>query len=262
MSQLPKYRCHKVVRAAKITELRPNGIPGAPDLVLGEVGGIVTMLPDWHAKHRPQVGGYFVQYEDGYTSFSPAAAFEGGYTRVEEPKQFVATNPAGEPANAAFDRLMLDAISGRGFTWSMSDERIEDARKEFSRQVLKSSIEILLPKLFPVRDEQTDDLAGVPSEQPASEGSKVFDAAAEIKALRERMRDISLPERQMRPHEQLVINEKIELDGRINGLDIFVEDSAFSALPKEQRDLLVDQLYLMRCYSRILAQRIELFPKD
>jgi hypothetical protein len=38
------------------------------------------------AKHKPEVGGYFVQYEDGYLSFSPAAAFESGYTEVRAPK--------------------------------------------------------------------------------------------------------------------------------------------------------------------------------
>jgi len=34
------------------------------------------------AKHKPEVGGYWVQYADGYQSFSPAAAFEEGYTRI------------------------------------------------------------------------------------------------------------------------------------------------------------------------------------
>lgn len=33
-------------------------------------------------KHRPQVGGYYVVYDDGYKSFSPAKAFEEGYTRI------------------------------------------------------------------------------------------------------------------------------------------------------------------------------------
>ena len=33
-------------------------------------------------KHNPQVGGYYVVHEDGYKSFSPADAFEGGYTRI------------------------------------------------------------------------------------------------------------------------------------------------------------------------------------
>ncbi len=34
------------------------------------------------AKHNPEPGGYFVQYADGYKSFSPAQAFEEGYTRI------------------------------------------------------------------------------------------------------------------------------------------------------------------------------------
>jgi len=33
-------------------------------------------------KHKPEVGGYYVVYADGYKSFSPAQAFEEGYTRV------------------------------------------------------------------------------------------------------------------------------------------------------------------------------------
>lgn len=80
--EIPQYRCHKVVRAAKITDFRENGVLGAPDLVLGEIGGIVTLLPEWHYKHKPQVGGYYVLYDDGYTSFSPAKAFEEGYSRI------------------------------------------------------------------------------------------------------------------------------------------------------------------------------------
>lgn len=77
--ELPQYKCHKTVRAARITALRQNGTSDMPDLVLGDIGGIVTLLPDWHAKHKPQVGGYYVVYDDGYASFSPANAFEEGY---------------------------------------------------------------------------------------------------------------------------------------------------------------------------------------
>jgi len=45
-------------------------------------------IPDWRLKqamdqeHNPQPGGYFVVYKDGYKSFSPAKAFEEGYTRI------------------------------------------------------------------------------------------------------------------------------------------------------------------------------------
>ncbi len=81
-TEIPQYRCHKVVRAARITGFRQNGNADMPDLLLGEIGGIVSLLPDWHAKHKPEVGGYYVLYEDGYASFSPAEAFEDGYTRI------------------------------------------------------------------------------------------------------------------------------------------------------------------------------------
>ena len=30
----------------------------------------------------PRVGGYYVVYADGYKSFSPATAFEEGYTKI------------------------------------------------------------------------------------------------------------------------------------------------------------------------------------
>ena len=33
-------------------------------------------------KHKPQAGGYFVVYDDGYKSYSPAAAFESGYSLI------------------------------------------------------------------------------------------------------------------------------------------------------------------------------------
>ena len=40
----------------------------------------ITVAADWFNKHAPQVGGYYVVYDDGYKSFSPAKAFEEGYT--------------------------------------------------------------------------------------------------------------------------------------------------------------------------------------
>lgn len=33
-------------------------------------------------KHKPQAGGYYVVYEDGYKSWSPAEPFESGYTKL------------------------------------------------------------------------------------------------------------------------------------------------------------------------------------
>lgn len=44
---------------------------------------VLEVSPAWLRRHLPVVGGYVVRYEDGYTSFSPAKAFEDGYTLIE-----------------------------------------------------------------------------------------------------------------------------------------------------------------------------------
>lgn len=94
--ELPLYQCHKRVRAAKIKLIVPSPsifdpadvaqvggfiFPEAPD---GVVPHPIEVSAAYLAKHEPQVGGYFVRYEDGYESFSPAEAFEGGYTRCAD----------------------------------------------------------------------------------------------------------------------------------------------------------------------------------
>jgi hypothetical protein len=86
--EMPRYKCHKVVHALKIAKILDPTLPG------NESDGSRVIVPvepgyapfsvdrDYVRKHEPQVGGYFVAYDDGYTSFSPAQAFEDGYTRV------------------------------------------------------------------------------------------------------------------------------------------------------------------------------------
>lgn len=78
--ELPQYKCHKVVRAAKVAgiEDREDGpyvlLEGGYDAVPAKVG--------WNAEHMQ--GWYLVFYDDGYYSGSPAKAFEEGYTLVSE----------------------------------------------------------------------------------------------------------------------------------------------------------------------------------
>jgi len=38
---------------------------------------------DYMLKHKPEVGGYYVVYKDGYKSYSPAKVFEEGYTLIK-----------------------------------------------------------------------------------------------------------------------------------------------------------------------------------
>jgi len=80
--EMPKYKCHKEVRAAKITGYAEfNSKNRTAVLFFGDIGGRAEVTAAWMEKHKPEEGGYFVIYEDGYTSFSPAEAFEGGYSR-------------------------------------------------------------------------------------------------------------------------------------------------------------------------------------
>jgi hypothetical protein len=45
----------------------------------GDNGELVVVNEAYVAKHGPQIGGYYVRYEDNYQSYSPASAFEKAY---------------------------------------------------------------------------------------------------------------------------------------------------------------------------------------
>ncbi len=81
ITEMPSYRRHKVVKAVKISKLFPHD------------DGTVTLQPEnegyppvlvgkeWAEEKGVDAGGYYVQCEDGYVSFSPAEVFEKGYRR-------------------------------------------------------------------------------------------------------------------------------------------------------------------------------------
>ena len=84
---LPRWKCHKEVHAFKIREIKSTAVgdtksDGSAFLVSADDGGTIRVTAEFMRKHRPQIGGYYVRYEDGYESFSPANAFEDGYTRI------------------------------------------------------------------------------------------------------------------------------------------------------------------------------------
>lgn len=78
---MKKYKCHKVVNAFQIVSI--DGNRQGTNYLIGEEDN-VSVDDDWMDKFSPEIGGYFVQYVDGYESFSPAAAFESGYTEMED----------------------------------------------------------------------------------------------------------------------------------------------------------------------------------
>ncbi|HEX6239966.1 MAG TPA: hypothetical protein VFZ61_03695 [Polyangiales bacterium] len=81
---LSRYKCHKEVNAGKILEIVPGGL----EMIVEHDGGIRVVhfvTREWFDKHQPKAGGYLVQYDDGYESYSPAAAFEAGYSAIYRP---------------------------------------------------------------------------------------------------------------------------------------------------------------------------------
>jgi len=81
LRELPKYKCHKTVHALKILDM--TGTPRGTLIIPAEKDYPPFEANDkWVLKHAPVAGGYIVWYEDGYCSFSPAAAFEKGYSEV------------------------------------------------------------------------------------------------------------------------------------------------------------------------------------
>jgi len=89
--EMPLYERHKRVHALKIAHvehLRTDTTTDENPIVrihFVELG-FAPIEMNLRGKPTPDVGWYYVVYEDGYKSFSPAKAFDEGYTFVG-PKQ-------------------------------------------------------------------------------------------------------------------------------------------------------------------------------
>lgn len=87
-AEMPKYQSHKEVWALKIADIRddtPSGqeSDGSRTIVPADEGYAPFQVNRaYMQKHEPQAGGYYVVYQDGYKSWSPAEVFESGYTRI------------------------------------------------------------------------------------------------------------------------------------------------------------------------------------
>ena len=62
------------------------------------------------------------------------------------------------------------------------------------------------------------------------------------------------------PHQQRVVDEKVELDERLSKLEAFILDNPiYKGLDEENRALMEKQREVMSKYSNILDKRISLF---
>ena len=65
----------------------------------------------------------------------------------------------------------------------------------------------------------------------------------------------------MPPHEQRVVDEKIELDAKLYKLGQFMKGAIFEILHEAEQQRLTKQAEIMKAYSGILGERIAAFPK-
>ena len=66
----------------------------------------------------------------------------------------------------------------------------------------------------------------------------------------------------MEAYQQRVVEEKIDLDKRRDSLELFIGSGVFNALPKEERDLLMEQRSVMSLYSQVMWARIRRWRED
>lgn len=129
LRQLPRYRCHKQVSALKIKAVIPN--PRGFELHFEDERFAPHEVPaSWVAKHRSGpidsfellAGGYLVAYDDGYLSWSPAGAFESGYTLIEAAVCMPGPLDFGDAIRAlkAGKRVARAGWNGRGMWLSLS----------------------------------------------------------------------------------------------------------------------------------------------
>lgn len=72
------YTSSKQVNAMQIQTMVPDSSYQTCVLV-GQAGDKVTVDRDYMMKHKPKVGGYWLEYEEGYQSFSPKGTFEASH---------------------------------------------------------------------------------------------------------------------------------------------------------------------------------------
>lgn len=80
--QMPKYQCHKQVWALKIKAIEERSEKSVSAIIEDEDFAPITLSKRFVKEHGVGAGGYLVTYKGGYQSYSPAEAFEEGYTKL------------------------------------------------------------------------------------------------------------------------------------------------------------------------------------
>jgi hypothetical protein len=139
---MPIYQCHKRVQALKIADvIVADAILVFEDQRFPEL----KVDPKLFARRLPEIGDYYVVYEDGYASISPAKSFEEGYTALK-PELHLCSNPGKviaklEPGEPCFTLRGRDPLAHSVIMiWAadaeaagVSREKVADARSIAAR---------------------------------------------------------------------------------------------------------------------------------
>lgn len=115
--EMPRYQSHKKVWGLKIKEISPINELNQTCFMTPEEEGYapIELSFDYLSRHSPKAGGYYVVYEGGYKSFSPADAFEAGNTLIVTPVTLVTDKDVQETIERLdlnAPRLTLEGIQG------------------------------------------------------------------------------------------------------------------------------------------------------
>jgi hypothetical protein len=245
--QLPQWKCHKVVRAAKILTmtLPPEALQDLPNMgtnarayypaSLELEGGFTREVEaEWMTRNRKTaVGGYFVEYDDGYTSYSPAHAFETGYTKIsEQAPQLI----DGFPRRQTTDLLLYEELAIRS--------AVAAVERMGADPVLTEVVMLLDQARERLADYVESQLLAPPAPMPANFLREPDAKNARNEAdFRERVRQ-----------------EKRDLDDKMSKLLAFTSGKKFATLSPHEQRRLTRQLRVMADYSGVLAERIGDFP--
>jgi len=291
---LPLYQRHKQVRAVKIKEVLKHAHPdpkaddaafesspafqGAHLLPIDERFLPIAVDADWYRKHSPKPGGYYVLYEDGYASYSPAAAFENSCSPVlAMAQQNSRIESAGAMVGASASISGQQRISHREELERVlvSGASAQIAHNPENAAAIAKGIKVVLDELAPVAPHPVaiaplpvldHGTAYIESEIQAKEYSArmeiakhgLSDAAKRLNSAWGNEREIQA--RAIPAYQQRVLDEKRELDERLSKLDAFILDNPmFTKLLPDEQERLARQSKAMAVYSGILDERIACF---
>lgn len=133
--RLQAYKSHKTVMAAKISSMAENS-DGSRILYCFDEDGMIFPIDvsrEYSEKHEPKAGGYFVQYSDGYQSWSPPEPFNEGYMLVSEFDQPVTGGAIGS-GGAVFGR------SNDEQDWESRERAVEFALRQGGNASVKTML--------------------------------------------------------------------------------------------------------------------------